>query len=384
MATASPAAAATSGALLIGVDTNVPTALVDDTVLNSPSATDLMPLVLHARNVSAATAAPPAELRVAVAGTTAGASTGGGHKVGIFGAADPGTAGTTEGAGVYGTAGGTVQTPAQRIGVLGTAAQDGWGVYGTHDGSDGIGVHGDSTSGDGVRGSADGQGIGVRGSSLDGPGVVGQSQDWIGMIASSEAYLSLSVEGTGRVFQLLQQAVGPPTVGEHLAGEQLRDSVGDLYLCVAEATGTPGTWRKVAAQHPEYATKGGSMNLLTKPIRIVNTRPASGAPLTNGGVKLAAGSATTFQVTGTTVDGISVPAGARGVIGNLTCAEPTGQGYLTIFPAGQAVPTTSNLNYTTAPVANGFTCALSAGGAVRVFCGQKATNCIIDIVGFLF
>ena len=191
------------------------------------------------------------------------------------------------------------------------------------------------------------------------------------------------VEGTGRLYQLPKPTVGPPTVGEHLAGEQLRDSAGDLYLCVAEATGTPGTWRKVTASTRTTPAKGGSTNLLTKPIRIVNTRPASGAPLTNGGVKLAAGSATTFQVTGTTVDGISVPAGA-GVIGNLTCAEPTGQGYLTIFPAGQAVPATSNLNYTTAPVANGFTCALSAGGAVRVFCGQKATNCIIDIVGFLF
>ena len=83
---------------------------------------------------------------------------------------------------------------------------------------------------------------------------------------------------------------------------------------------------------------------------------------------------------------VSVPTGASAVVGNVTATAPAGTGFFTLYAAGTARPTTSNLNYTvaSAPICNSFVGALSPTGAFTVRCGTSAANCLIDITGFLF
>jgi hypothetical protein len=102
--------------------------------------------------------------------------------------------------------------------------------------------------------------------------------------------------------------------------------------------------------------------------------------------EIAAQSTTTLQITGTTVGGLAVPADAVGVIGNVTVASPAGAGYLTLFPAGQSLPSTSSVNFESGDAAarcNFSITALSATGQLSFY---NAVQChvVFDVVGFIF
>ena len=185
----------------------------------------------------------------------------------------------------------------------------------------------------------------------------------------------------GRLRQTTAATVGAPTFSA-IAGEQWRDRKGDLYICVA--TGTPGTWRKVAAQHPAYGAAGGSINFLHSPIRVLDTRPTSTAPQKNGGKALQPATDLVVTIAGVKVGAVSVPAGATGVIGNITAITPTANGSVVLRAENIAVPNTSNLTFTKGVnVANGFTCALSPAGKLRVR-SSVATHVVIDVAAFVF
>ncbi|MCA1696302.1 MAG: hypothetical protein LC749_17170, partial [Actinobacteria bacterium] len=184
----------------------------------------------------------------------------------------------------------------------------------------------------GVVGTA-AYGRGVFGGSERGYGVEGYSEYDIGVYGSSGQSVSLWAGGAGRLFQALRTA-GAPTLGTFLAGEQIRDANGELWLCVVD--GSPGTWRRAATVY--QGTAGGSMNLLARPIRLYDSRV---------GTKLAPMASVDVQVTGTVVNGVSVPAGAVGVVGNVTVTETVApSGYLTLYPQGSPPsPATSNVNW---------------------------------------
>lgn len=125
-----------------------------------------------------------------------------------------------------------------------------------------------------------------------------------------------------------------------------------------------------------------SVNLLSHPIRVINTR-GGGAPITNGGHPLTAGATLAAQITGTAVGGISVPAHATAIIANMV-AVPTSNGDLTIWADGVAKPTSSNLNYSGGVnIANFVICALSSAGKVDIYSNAGTTDVILDITGFI-
>jgi hypothetical protein len=130
---------------------------------------------------------------------------------------------------------------------------------------------------------------------------------------------------------------------------------------------------------------GGNVVLLSNPIRIYDTRPASGAPLGAGTGPLTAGSTTSIQVTGTALGGISVPAGARAVIGNVSVTSPSGAGNLRLFPTGVATPTVATISYAAGEtISNGVTVGLNAAGQMNFFVGGGATTHVIfDVTGFV-
>jgi hypothetical protein len=320
-----------------------------------------MNVTVAARNSSTGAYAPSEGLRVAIYGTSSGPDDTHGYRIGVSGRAD--SFGDTEkgGIGVYGAAetgnfGGFA--PHEPIGVLGYAGGGGVGVRGEATDAGSRAVHGRALAADA---------IGVHGEATV-PGA-------LGVFAFSGMGTALRVEGK------LHHAAAP-TVGRPAAvgtiGEQHRDSLGDMYLCVA--TGEPATWRKVAAQHPLFANAGGSVNLLASPFRVVDTR-LLGAQNHNG-QPIDADTDVQFQITG--VGGAAgVPTGARGIIGNATAVEPAGPGYLSLFPT--TFSGTSNINYVPNQVtANAVTCALDVNGRLKVRSAVTATHFLLDIAGFLF
>ena len=66
----------------------------------------------------------------------------------------------------------------------------------------------------------------------------------------------------------------------------------------------------------------------------------------------------------------------------LTAVRPTGAGFLTAWPADQARPTVSNINFATGQtVANGALVKVGAGGNVCLYNSQP-THLVVDVTGY--
>ncbi|MER6201966.1 PKD domain-containing protein [Streptomyces sp. NPDC001586] len=112
------------------------------------------------------------------------------------------------------------------------------------------------------------------------------------------------------------------------------------------------------------------------PVRFVDTREGLGAA--RGQV---AGQGTFgVQITGRS----GIPAGATAVALNVTVTNPKQEGHLTVFPSGQAAPSTSSLNFTAGQtVANSVIVPVGADGKINVRNGAWAgTDVIVDVVGY--
>ena len=108
------------------------------------------------------------------------------------------------------------------------------------------------------------------------------------------------------------------------------------------------------------------------PSRILDTR-AAGAPLGGGAVM-------ELQVAGAG----GVPAtGVSAVILNITVTAPTATSFLTVFPAGAALPLASNLNFDAGrTVPNLVTAKLGPGGRLWLYNAAGATHVIADVAGW--
>lgn len=362
--TAAPAAAATDDPVLAGRTTEATGTA--RTAIGNASGTVLQPITFQASNDTNVDAVIPSSYRIAAAGTTTGSDATNGTRVGVYGHVVP------SGYGVLGRAGTAPESAlgGNQVGVSGTARST---------------TAAEHPMGGAFRAVAEGAGansqsIGVRADA--------EGNNSYGLIASGEtvgvfAYgvTALHLQGNGFqgavIYQQTRNEVGPFPSRDSRRGEQLRDTNGDLWLCTV--SGTPGTWRKAAAQHPSYSNAGGPINLLASPVRVVDTRNPGAQ--NNNGQRLAAGVDVTFQITGLGVFG--VPAGATGVVGNATVVAPSGQGFLSIFPSTFA--NTSNLNYIpNQNLANSFVCALTPAGKLTVRSGSASTHLILDIAGFMY
>ncbi len=117
------------------------------------------------------------------------------------------------------------------------------------------------------------------------------------------------------------------------------------------------------------------------PCRLVDTRSA--APIGSRATPIGASESVTFQVTGSN-GGCVIPSTANGIASNVTSVNPTSRSYLTVFPADEALPLASNLNWTSTspPTPNQVTVKLSATGAIKTFNNAGTIDIIIDIVGY--
>ncbi len=120
------------------------------------------------------------------------------------------------------------------------------------------------------------------------------------------------------------------------------------------------------------------------PCRLADTRPA---PDTVGSRNTPIGSDDTFTLTAHGANGLCttpIPTGATALSLNVTAIGPTAPTFLTIFPTGATLPTTSNLNPSPGqpPVPNAVTVDINASGQFNIFNKYGSVNVIVDIVGY--
>jgi hypothetical protein len=123
----------------------------------------------------------------------------------------------------------------------------------------------------------------------------------------------------------------------------------------------------------EGATDGSSYTAIS-PSRLLDTRIGNGTdvPPAASGVRNL-----------TVLDRNGVPAtGVDAVVLNVTAVEPSGAGFVTVYPSGQPIPTASNLNFTAgAVVPNLVTVRVGADGQICLYTSTNA-HLVVDIAGY--
>jgi len=204
--------------------------------------------------------------------------------------------------------------------------------------------------------------------------VVGLNDFGNAVVGNASSGIDVAAVGAGRIYQHTAPFTGAPTSGTYFKGEQIRDDNGNLYICIVGDGSDAGVWLKVAAGAPGIS---GAITFLANPIRLLDTRKSS---------PYNAGSNHTLQVTGVSVGGISIPAGAIGVVGNVTVVDPTSGGDLRLYP-GPALPATSSINFASGQIiANGVTVGLNGSGQLLIQVDMSSgahTNVLFDASGYI-
>jgi hypothetical protein len=125
----------------------------------------------------------------------------------------------------------------------------------------------------------------------------------------------------------------------------------------------------------------GSYVPLVAPQRLMDTRPNA---TTADGVGAGDGLRSADSITDVQVAGrVDVPSDAGVVVLNVTAVDPSGVGFLTVFPCGAPVPNVSNLNfYAGSNIANTVVGRLSVGGKVCIYT-FTSTHLVVDVAGHL-
>ena len=146
--------------------------------------------------------------------------------------------------------------------------------------------------------------------------------------------------------------------------------------------GTSYTFAVTAANAAGTSPSSAPSNVVTpaelthytavNPVRVLDTRAGLGAPK----AKVGPGGQLTLTVPG-------LPAGTTAVALNVTATNPTAASYLTVYPAGQARPTASNLNFVKAQTISNLVIArVGAGNKVTFYNAAGTVDVIADLAGY--
>ncbi|MEI8336868.1 MAG: hypothetical protein WCG37_08365, partial [Actinomycetes bacterium] len=119
------------------------------------------------------------------------------------------------------------------------------------------------------------------------------------------------------------------------------------------------------------ASSGGFTGV--SPFRLLDTRNFGSGPCLTGERSLA--------VAG--VIGSDVPSDAAAVALNVTVINPSGSGFVTVWPAGVSRPTASSVNYSAGEVVpNNVIVAVGGFSAVTIFANAGCPHIVVDVVGW--
>jgi hypothetical protein len=184
----------------------------------------------------------------------------------------------------------------------------------------------------------------------------------------------LFVAGTGPISSIFPTKVSVPSSGSITATRAVVPAA--TYgpyplasrLLVSLTTPTTGTVQ-INGARVGFTQGTGDIGLLSTPYRAYDSRVTGG--------KLAAGATRTV----TLPSSIVVP-GTNGVIVNLTAVNGEANGYLKLFSAAAAEPTSSAVNFSGsgASIANGLIVAVSSGRQINIKANQNV-HFVVDVTG---
>jgi uncharacterized protein (DUF1501 family) len=121
-----------------------------------------------------------------------------------------------------------------------------------------------------------------------------------------------------------------------------------------------------------FATDAGSQSVPMKPVRLLDTRAKGGKLPPRGSIDL--------MVAG--VGGVPAE-GVEAVTVNITAVDPTSGGYVTVWPAGTAMPNASSLNFEAGQnVPNLVMAKVGSGNKISLFNSSGNTHLIVDLCGY--
>ncbi|MFN0109640.1 MAG: FG-GAP-like repeat-containing protein [Blastocatellia bacterium] len=165
-------------------------------------------------------------------------------------------------------------------------------------------------------------------------------------------------------------------VGANLTGNPTTTGVFNFSIKATDNAGCMGTRAYTVA----ISGTGLQFYPLARPVRLLETRsgqPGCIAPE----VPITGDTSLTVLARGT-CDGLTIPANAAAVTGNITTVN-SGGGYLTIYPSSAAQPFVANSNYAPNQILNNvFTTGLGPGdGAFKIYVTTN-TDVVVDITGY--
>jgi uncharacterized repeat protein (TIGR01451 family) len=153
---------------------------------------------------------------------------------------------------------------------------------------------------------------------------------------------------------------------------------------VSASTTDPNGGNNAATATTQVVPAGPASDFFTiPPCRLLDTRNAVGP---YGGPALVAGADRTFDavaVTGACAG--KLPATAKAISVNVTVTLPTAAGNLRLYPAGQAPPLISTVNYSAGQTrGNNAVVQLNGAGEFAVYCAQASgtAHAIVDVNGY--
>jgi hypothetical protein len=143
----------------------------------------------------------------------------------------------------------------------------------------------------------------------------------------------------------------------------------DGRICIANDAGTTAVVADVVGWFDSTRAGGGSFTALGNPTRVLDTRQTLMGAVGTDEVQLE----------------LSPPAGATGVVMNVTADAPTwSQSFVTVWPTGQARPNASSLNMVRGETAPNLVFAqIGAGNRVSFENEFGTTHLIADVVGWI-
>ncbi|MHB1575706.1 MAG: C39 family peptidase [Candidatus Dormibacteria bacterium] len=167
------------------------------------------------------------------------------------------------------------------------------------------------------------------------------------------------------------------TAGETLANLVLV-SLGNGGVTIYNQSGATEVVVDLQGYFAPPSGSGSGEYVPVAPSRIADTRAGSGEPYSGSTL----GPQQTLDVAVAGQGGIP-SSGAAAVVLNVTAVGTTANSFLSIYPAGQANPKTSTLNWTAgSTVANRVVVPLGAGGAIAAYNWAGNTNLVVDVDGY--
>jgi hypothetical protein len=249
-----------------------------------------------------------------------------------------------------------------------TGGNGGISLFGANFTNNGIGVYGSA-------GDTTNVGTGVFGTSGNGSGVFGRGTTGVHGEGGTSTVRGIGLRGTASVGPQLKLDVGAgngPPGGAWARGEFFTAANG-LFYATQTGTGAGAGWVRLSSV----------LQPLASPVRAYDSRPGQ-LPVTGPKTQITAGVNRDIDLTGAGL----LATTAKAALVNLTVTNTSAGGFLKVFQKGAAVPTASNINWSSAglTLANSTFVALDANGFITVRCGGTgaATDFIVDILAFTF